>query len=638
VLGVCDLQLFIEIAVIARLVVGMRVTGKRVGAIPTPAVDGGKCSVNVVTATAGVGLAPPLSMTSPSHRPLCFDEQEMCCVAGDEDERFNKGRLACVLWFAPGWLVRGVAAPFVLVYTHFGQLIPSALALLTSFPLSTKPSDKLRHFLLSTSITIAMTGVAVAHGFREGEPCITEIFSIAVVVGVAASFLVKIICFVGMIYRLKPSKTAVGGSGLAVFAFSVDDAKQQGSWSVAMWAAHFAGTPKNVELQDEDLYVKEAAIAGLKKSANACTALSLGLHECQLTDVDQGVLETISCSANLERLDASGNAIGASAVSALAKRLAKNGAAFTHLNVKDTIAVETVGHITTFYAAAKDAVAAGRTCLVDCAIFEALADLPGGEEVKMSKRGLTDNDVWIVCELLTASCSRLQKIDLFGNQLTDVSGIALAKVLPQAASLIHISLSENKLGDGAGVALANALELNRNIKSVHLGANEMTDVSGVRFSEMLADPFCTIEELGLRHNKFTDKTGVALAKSITSNQSLQLLFARGNSFADPTGLAFADSLQSNTTLGELFLSENNLTSTSVVKLATALKSNATLKKLRLGKNQIDDVGAQALTEMLSDNTTLNWLTLGENSISDTAKETLTTSWGDRDGSVLFTPI
>ena len=101
-------------------------------------------------------------------------------------------------------------------------------------------------------------------------------------------------------------------------------------------------------------------MAGLTASASICTARSLGLHDCRLTDLDEDMLDSVSRSTNLERLDVSGNAIGASAVVTLAKRLAQNDAALTYLDVRGAIPSDTDGNITMLYTAAKDAVAAGK--------------------------------------------------------------------------------------------------------------------------------------------------------------------------------------------------------------------------------------------------------------------------------------
>lgn len=130
----------------------------------------------------------------------------------------------------------------------------------------------------------------------------------------------------------------------------------------------------------------------------------------------------------------------------------------------------------------------------------------------------------------------LRKLDLFLCNLGDASiaskGMTggMAEGLSINKTLHTINLGSNNLTDSSGLALAKIYAASNIIKWLHLGGNHFTDVSGVEFADMLID-HKSLRWLILMSNKLGDKSAKRFAKTLRSNQVLYVLWISFNNFS-----------------------------------------------------------------------------------------------------------
>ncbi|XP_078058257.1 NACHT, LRR and PYD domains-containing protein 3-like, partial [Mustelus asterias] len=120
-------------------------------------------------------------------------------------------------------------------------------------------------------------------------------------------------------------------------------------------------------------------------------------------------------------------------------------------------------------------------------VFEAFVNLYCNE--------VGDSGVKLLSAALRNPECKIQKLDLYGNDLTDSCAEDLASALSTNRSLIDLYLGVNKLGD-----------------------------SGVKLlSVALRNPDCKIQKLHLVKNTLTDSCAEDLASALCTKQSLRIL-------------------------------------------------------------------------------------------------------------------
>ncbi|XP_073670413.1 uncharacterized protein [Paramisgurnus dabryanus] len=284
---------------------------------------------------------------------------------------------------------------------------------------------------------------------------------------------------------------------------------------------------------------------------------------------------------------------------------------------------------------------------------------------------IRDSGVKLICDGLKNPNCKLEKLTLYGCDVTDEGCAALASALISNTHLRDLDLSNNKLRDsgvklicdglknpnckleklklyGCDVtdegcaALASALRSNTHLRDLNLSNNNLRD-SGVKLlSDVLKNPNCKLEKLRLYGCDVTDEGCAALASALISNTHLRDLDLSNNKLRDSgvklicDGLknpnckleklklygcdvtdegcaALASALRSNTHLRDLNLSNNNLRDSGVKLLSDVLKNpNCKLEKLRLSYCYVTDEGCAALTSALISNSHLRDLDLFDN--------------------------
>ncbi len=107
-----------------------------------------------------------------------------------------------------------------------------------------------------------------------------------------------------------------------------------------------------------------------------------------------------------------------------------------------------------------------------------------------------------------------------------------------------------------------------------------------------------------------DEGSVALAKGLTLNHGLKILWLQSNNLGDVGAVAIANALKVNHHVIELDLFCNNIGTEGIASMAEMLKTNRSITKLNLRQNDVGAEGSRALMEALKVNTTLTDLDVG----------------------------
>lgn len=89
-------------------------------------------------------------------------------------------------------------------------------------------------------------------------------------------------------------------------------------------------------------------------------------------------------------------------------------------------------------------------------------------EICLGGKGLSDADVHPLILALESNPNNIAKLYLWGNSLTDATGVALARFLVGNPPLLQLYLNLNQLTDETAVAIAQALRTNRHLQVLYL--------------------------------------------------------------------------------------------------------------------------------------------------------------------------
>ncbi|XP_051865755.1 NACHT, LRR and PYD domains-containing protein 14-like isoform X6 [Pristis pectinata] len=149
--------------------------------------------------------------------------------------------------------------------------------------------------------------------------------------------------------------------------------------------------------------------------------------------------------------------------------------------------------------------------------------------------------------------------------------------------------------------LTLALSTNRSLTELELDLawNDLGD-SGVKLvSEALRNPECKIHKLGLWCVGLTAAGVVDLASALSTNRSLTELDLGGNKLGDSGVKLVSEALRNpECKIQKLGLQRVGLTAAGVVDLASALRTNRSLTELDLIDNDLGDSGVKLVSEAL----------------------------------------
>jgi hypothetical protein len=160
-----------------------------------------------------------------------------------------------------------------------------------------------------------------------------------------------------------------------------------------------------------------------------------------------------------------------------------------------------------------------------------LLSVHGAEELTYRDKFLGDENIQHLCEKL--KIDEKKKLILRGNYISTVGAKAIAELLRDQNSLVHVSLEWNQIGPSGAEYFANALLTNRSLYYLDLRNNYINSDAAIAFaSAVMKNPI--LKTLDLRWNQIEDRGALAFKSCILDRKpSLQLLI-HGNLLSEAT--------------------------------------------------------------------------------------------------------
>uniref|UniRef100_A0A8C1PCG5 NACHT domain-containing protein n=1 Tax=Cyprinus carpio TaxID=7962 RepID=A0A8C1PCG5_CYPCA len=250
------------------------------------------------------------------------------------------------------------------------------------------------------------------------------------------------------------------------------------------------------------------------------------------------------------------------------------------------------------------------------------------EKLWLRDCGVTDEGCAALTSALRSNPSHLRELDLSWNKLGD-SVKLLSNVLQDPhCKLEKLGLYNCGITDEDCAALTSALRSNPlHLRELNLSWIKLGDSGVTLLCAVLEDPHCKLEKLGLWDCGVTDEGCAALSSALRSNPShLRKLNLSWNKLGDSVKL-LSDVLQNpHCKLEILWLSDCGVTDEGCAALTSALRSNPShLRELNLSVNKLRD-SVKLLSDVLQNpHCKLEKLGLSKCGITDEGCDALTSA-------------
>ncbi|XP_060779802.1 NLR family, CARD domain containing 5 isoform X2 [Neoarius graeffei] len=216
---------------------------------------------------------------------------------------------------------------------------------------------------------------------------------------------------------------------------------------------------------------------------------------------------------------------------------------------------------------------------------------------KMSLNKMTSKDgSGVLCLLASLhALIELEETELIGLRMGDEGIEELVKHIPKWTKLRKINLSENCVSDRAGEMLVKALSQCRELQQIHLSRNNLGHSFAAVLGRVLPS-FPELSELDLSENQMGSQGCSSLCEGLVSMKALKKLHLTSIGTSDLVNIASC--LRHCTSIEDVSLSWNKCENDVVLKLAEVLPQCNKLKRLDLEANNITISGAEALATFL----------------------------------------
>ena len=215
--------------------------------------------------------------------------------------------------------------------------------------------------------------------------------------------------------------------------------------------------------------------------------------------------------------------------------------------------------------------------------------------------------------------TKLEELDIHGNDLQEWDAVKIAKGLQQISSLKKLYIHCNSITCIATKDIATAISNNDHLQELNMSENNIQDAGAKDIANSLLT-ISTLTILNLSDNNITAETANDIALALKSNRYLQELDISKNNFKSPGITIIAKALQSISTLRKLCLDNNNITVAASDDIAAVISCNTYLQEFNIGSNNLQASGVITIASSLQNISTLTKLYLHDNNITDEAAE------------------
>ncbi len=198
----------------------------------------------------------------------------------------------------------------------------------------------------------------------------------------------------------------------------------------------------------------------------------------------------------------------------------------------------------------------------------------------------------------------------------------MGSALQENSRLQRLDLARNLISDAGVTALCESLAKNSTLQHLSLMANQFALVGAKAIGALLRSANCALRSLDLYGNTLIGAEGVAaISDGLAKNTTLSALDLYSCNAHVAGALALSNALRSNRSLTTLGLKCNSLGAAGAQHLANALAHNTSLLRLNLDRNELGTAGVAALHAVLvaqRQNKTLTQLSLFNNALEPTS--------------------
>ncbi|XP_074662290.1 uncharacterized protein LOC141914863 isoform X2 [Tubulanus polymorphus] len=207
--------------------------------------------------------------------------------------------------------------------------------------------------------------------------------------------------------------------------------------------------------------------------------------------------------------------------------------------------------------------------------------------------------------------SHLSILHLENSNLSGRSLYILVASLKMNELLKELFLADNKLMPSDGIQLGNLLKFNHRLQLLDLRNNHLQDVGTSHIADGLYEQNLGVGllTLVLWNNQISYQSMASVARSLTSNQSLETLNLGHNSITNEGVLGLKEGLLKNKSLLRFGLQAAKLSCEGAIALAEYIADTKKLLRIDLRENDIKTAGLMALSLSLKVNESVNRIDL-----------------------------
>jgi len=215
--------------------------------------------------------------------------------------------------------------------------------------------------------------------------------------------------------------------------------------------------------------------------------------------------------------------------------------------------------------------------------------------------------------------SKLQEIDLGGNNLQNAGCETICNALQNVSTILKLDLSNNGITDEAADNIAAVISCNRKLKDINLKGNYFQANGVAKLAKALKDT-STLKKLYMGNNNISNEAVHGIADILSHNIKLQELELQMYNLSPTDFFKISNALQYTLTLHKLIIVNSNITSQSADNIAAVLSHNTQLQELNLDGNYLKLEGTRKVLHGLKNTTTLVRLSLRNNHCSSKATD------------------